>query len=41
MADDKKRKEISNDDVVKALKEAGFDSYVSTFQKALDESKTN
>ncbi len=39
VAEEKKHKAIENDDVIKALKELGYDSYVSAFEKALDESK--
>ena len=41
LADDKKHKEIGEDDLIKALKEAGLENYVKVFKEALEESKND
>ena len=40
VAEEKKRKTIEPEDIIKSLTSNGFESYVDTFKKGLDESKT-
>ena len=39
LCEEKKKKTIEAEDVIKALSTSGFDSYVDVFKKALEESK--
>ncbi len=40
IADDKKRKNVEPEDIIKSLSNNGFEGYVDVFKKGLDESKT-